>query len=103
MKKKARKKTPTVKVVGKSVEGKSAFIGARRVGGQIRVRQEVTSRKGATPTVRIVTKTLASRPTRKAKSENWMDDPQLPLRLLSAFRGAVKSAKRAAARHKTEE
>lgn len=98
MKKKVRKKTLPAEVIAKSIMGKSALIGARRVGGQIRVRQEVTSRKGTTPTVRIVTKTLASRPTRKAKSADWMDDPQLPLRLLSAFREAVKSAKRAAAR-----
>ncbi|RKI35635.1 hypothetical protein D7Y27_30955 [Corallococcus sp. AB004] len=94
----ARKKSPkavTVKIVGK----KPVKLGAKKVGETIRISQEVTSREGPTPVVRFETTTVQKRAqSRKAKSPDWMENPQLPTQLLTAFSKAVDRAKSATAK-----
>ncbi|WP_147442930.1 MULTISPECIES: hypothetical protein [Corallococcus] len=89
----ARKKSPkavAVKIVGK----KPTTLGARKVGEKIRISQEVTSREGSTAVVRFETTTVQKRAQgRKAKSPDWMENPQLPAQLLTAFSKAVNRAK----------
>ncbi|MGE6760754.1 hypothetical protein ACQKGO_22240 [Corallococcus interemptor] len=91
----ARKKSPkavTVKIVGK----KPTALGARKVGETIRITQEITSREGSTPVVRFKTTTVQKpAQSKKAKSPDWMENPQLPAQLLKAFSKAVSRAKSA--------